>query len=95
MGSYIWRILIDKSHQSKGHAKQAIEKIIAEIKTMPHGEANYIYTSWSPENIGSKVLFESFGFKETKEAERYRGLYEADDNFEVVARLEMMEEIDC
>ena len=66
---YIWRILIDKNHQRKGYGKQAVEKIIAEIKTMPYGKADRIYTSWHPRNIGSKTLFESFGFVETGEVE--------------------------
>jgi len=41
---YIWRILIDKNHQGKGYGKQAIAKIIEEIKTMPHGKADRVYT---------------------------------------------------
>jgi len=62
---YIWRVLIDKNRQGKGYGKQAIEKIIEEIKTMPYGKADCIYTSWNPNNSASKALFESFGFVET------------------------------
>ena len=63
----IWRIMVDKNHQGKGYAKQAVEKVLEEIKTKPYGEANYIYTSYKPTNLASKSLFESFGFAETGE----------------------------
>jgi len=76
---YIWRILIDKNQQGKGYGKQAIEKIIEEIKTMPHGKADRIYTSWNPNNIASKLLFKSFGFVETGDT----------DGGEVVVRLDI------
>jgi len=76
---YIWRILIDKNQQKKGYGKQTVEKIIEEIKTMPYGKADRIYTSWNPNNIASKSLFESFGFFETGDI----------DGCEVVVRLDI------
>jgi diamine N-acetyltransferase len=82
---YIWRILIDKNQQRKGYGKQAIRKIIDEIKTMPYGKANRIYTSWNPKNTASKLLFESFGFVETGDLD---GDIE-DDEYEVVVMLEI------
>ena len=82
---YIWRILIDKNYQGKGYGKQAIAKIIEEIKTMPHGKADRIYTSWAPSNIPSKSLFESFGFIETGETE---GDME-DDDYEIIVKLDL------
>lgn len=82
---YIWRLMIDKNHQGKGYGKQAVEKIIAEIKTMPHGEAKNIFTSYEPDNIASKNLFKSFGFYETGEVE---GDIESND-YEVIAKLDI------
>ena len=82
---YIWRILIDKNHQGKGYGKQTITKIIDEIKTMPYGEADRIYTSWSPNNIPSKSLFEPLGFFETGEID---GDKESGD-YEVVVMLDI------
>ena len=76
---YIWRLLIDKNHQRKGYGKQAIEKVIEEIKTMPYGKADRIYVSYEPDNIGSKSLFASLGFVETGEV----------DDSEVVANLDI------
>ena len=61
----LWRIMVDKNHQGKGYAKQAVAKVLEEIKTKPYGEANYVYTSYKPTNIAIKSLFESFGFIET------------------------------
>lgn len=82
---YIWRLMIDKNHQRKGYGRQAVEKIIAEIKTMPYGEANSVFTSYEPNNIGSKTLFASLGFKETGEVE---GDIESGD-YELIAKLEI------
>jgi len=82
---YIWRILIDRNQQGKGYGKQAIAKIIDEIKTMPYGKADRIYTSWAPDNIASKMLFESFGFVETGEVD---GSLEEGD-YEIVVRLDI------
>ena len=82
---YIWRILIDKNQQRKGYGKKTIAKIIEEIKTMPYGKANRIYTSWNPKNTASKSLFESFGFIET-------GTFDGDldeDDYEVIVRLDI------
>lgn len=80
---YIWRLFIDINHQRKGCGRQAIQKVIAEIKTMPHGKADRIYVSWHPENIGSKTLFTSLGFVETGETEG-----DAYDD-EIIARLDI------
>jgi len=62
---HLWRFMVDKNHQGKGYGKQAAKKIIAEIKTMPYGKADYIYLSYEPENTVVKTLFASLGFEET------------------------------
>lgn len=80
---YIWRLFIDENHQRKGYGNQAIQKIVAEIKSMPHGKADRIYVSWHPNNIVSKSLFESLGFTETGEVEG-----DADD-VEIIAKLDI------
>lgn len=80
---YIWRLFIDINHQRKGYGRQAIQKIITEIKTMPHGKADRIYASWHPNNIGSKSLFASLGFVETGEIDG-----DADD-YEIIVKLDI------
>jgi len=81
-GYLIWRILFDVKHQGKGYGKQAVEKVIEEIKTYPFGKADYIYLSYEPENIVSKHLFHSFGFADTDKKF-------AEDDDEIIARLEI------
>ncbi|MCL2015483.1 MAG: GNAT family N-acetyltransferase [Defluviitaleaceae bacterium] len=64
---FFWLLMIDKRHQKKGYGRQAAQKIIAEVKTKPHGDAAHFYTSYYTKNVVSKRLFESLGFVETKE----------------------------
>jgi diamine N-acetyltransferase len=33
---YFWRLMIDKNHQGKGYGKQAVAKILEEVKTEPY-----------------------------------------------------------
>lgn len=80
---YIWRLFIDVNHQRKGYGRQAIQKIIAEIKTMPYGKVDRIYVSWDPNNNGSKTLFTSLGFVETGEIEG------DGDDCEIIAKLDI------
>ena len=61
----IWRVMIDKNHQRKGYAKQAVAKVLEEIKTMPYGKVPHVYTSYNPNNTASRNLFASLGFEET------------------------------
>ena len=76
---HIWRLMLDKNHQGKGYGKQAVEKVIDEIKTFPHGKANSIYMSYESENAASKKLFHSFGFVDTNKK------FTVDDD-EIIAR---------
>jgi len=62
---YLWRFMVDKNYQGKGYGKQALAQIFDEIKQMPNGKADYCYTSYDPENVVAKKLYESFGFVET------------------------------
>ena len=80
---HIWRILFDVAHQGKGYGKQAVDKIIEEIKTLPMGEAKSIYMSYEPENKVSKNLFHSFGFVDTNKKF-------APDDDEIIAKLELL-----
>lgn len=82
---YIWRLLIDKNHQRKGYGRQAVAKVISEIKTMPYGEGGSIFVSYEPTNVGSKTLFASLGFKETGEID---GDINSDD-YELIAKLSL------
>jgi len=77
---HIWCIIVDKNHQGKGYGRQMVEKMIAEIKTLPHDKGDYIYTSYDLGNVTSKTLFDSLGFVDT--GERFD-----DDDDEIIVRL--------
>jgi diamine N-acetyltransferase len=64
---YLWRLMIDKNHQGKGYGKQAMKKIIEEIKTFPLGPSETFTTSYEMSEAGPKKFYESLGFKATGE----------------------------
>jgi diamine N-acetyltransferase len=74
---YFWRLMIDKDHQRKGYGKQAVKRILDEVKRKPIGAADHIYISYEPENTVAQTLYKSFGFEETGQI----------DDGELVARL--------
>lgn len=58
---WIYRLMIDNNHQSKGYGKTAMERLIERIKEdMNH---RVIYISFEPENVWAKQLYEKLGFK--------------------------------
>jgi len=61
---YVWRLLVDKNHQGRGIGREMLRQIMDEIKTKPHGEAEYCYSSYNPDNIASKTTFKSYGYEE-------------------------------
>ena len=61
----LWKLMIDVNHQGKGYGKQAILKIIDEMKTMPNGPASYIDVHVCPDNEVAMKLYDSLGFKDS------------------------------
>ena len=59
------RFMIDKSHQGKGFGKQAMEKILELVKTLPQGPADAMCLSYKPDNDFVRGFYKSFGFVET------------------------------
>ena len=57
---WIYRIMIDTKHQSKGYGRQAMELLINRIKE--DKEHHVIFISFEPENEWAKVMYESIGF---------------------------------
>lgn len=67
-GNYnLWRLMIDRKHQSKGYGKQALDLALEFIRAFPCGEAEYCWLSYEPENDVARSLYRSFGFIETGE----------------------------
>lgn len=59
----ICRIMIDHKYQGKGYGKEALRKIIKEMKNFKH--CNEVFLSFDPDNLIGRRLYESFNFKDT------------------------------
>ena len=67
-GNYnLWRLMIDKAYQNRGHGKEAVSLALEFIKSMPCGEAEYCWLSYEPDNAVARQMYRSFGFEETGE----------------------------
>lgn len=67
-GNYnLWRLMIDERYQGKGYGKAAMKEILGFIAEEPCGPAELCWLSYEPENTAAKMLYESFGFRETGE----------------------------
>jgi len=62
---YFWRFMVDIKYQGKGYGKAALLQLLDEIKSKPHGEAEYCYVSYEPKNVGAKEMYDKLGFAET------------------------------
>ncbi|WP_152393140.1 GNAT family N-acetyltransferase [Paenibacillus guangzhouensis] len=63
----ILRLMIDHRYQNRGYGREAMEKIMAFIRTRPAGPARYCWISYKDENVHAKKLYESFGFRDSGE----------------------------
>lgn len=67
-GNYcILRLMIGQQYQNRGYGREAMERILAFIRSFPAGHAQYCWIPYSPANIAAKKLYESFGFRENGE----------------------------
>lgn len=62
---YICRFMIDRQCQGQGYGREALDKVLGLIKTLPQGNAVSVFISYHPNNIVAKSLYASFGFVET------------------------------
>ena len=62
---FIWHFMIDKNYQGKGYGKLAFEKMLADIETMPYGEAQNVDLFYHKNNVIAKELYASLGFVES------------------------------
>lgn len=72
------RFMMGEAFQNKGLGRKAFAEAVNYLKTLPHGPATAIYTSYEPDNHVAKNLYAQFGFIEF-----------AEDAGESVARLEL------
>ncbi|MBR0577332.1 GNAT family N-acetyltransferase [Proteiniclasticum sp. BAD-10] len=57
---WIFRLMIDKNHQSKGYGREAMELLLTLIRQDP--EHHCVYISFEPENDWAKALYTKLGF---------------------------------
>ena len=69
----LWRLMIDEKHQKKGYGREATRLAIEFVKTFPCGPAEYLVTSYEPENTVAQRLYQSFGFVETGDVDEEDG----------------------
>lgn len=76
-GDYgIWRFMIDAKHQGSGLGRQALTKLIDEIRA--HDGVRQITISYMPDNDAARRFYASFGFVE-------RGIDDCDEMVAVLA----------
>lgn len=61
----VFKIMIDRRHQSKGYGKEAMRHAIKFSKAFPCGKARLLELTYQPENVIAKNLYSSLGFVET------------------------------
>ncbi|MCM2674510.1 GNAT family N-acetyltransferase [Alkalicoccobacillus plakortidis] len=62
---FIWHFMVGERYQGKGYGKLAFEKMLADIGTMPYGEAENVGLFYRTSNAIAKKLYTSFGFVDT------------------------------
>lgn len=60
---FLWRLMIDKSHQHKEYGKLAMEMVIDYVSTLPN--AKELLTSCVPGENSPEVFYSHMGFKFT------------------------------
>ena len=75
---YLWRFMIDTRYQKMGIGKQAIQLLVAEVRTRP--KAAELLVSYVPDEDGPGPFYNKLGFKPTGEME----------GIEEVARLDLL-----
>jgi diamine N-acetyltransferase len=64
---FLWRFMIDKHHQRKGYGSQAMQELIAYVKSLPN--AKELLVSYAPGKGNPSPFYKKCGFVETGEWE--------------------------
>ena len=65
----IWHLMIDKEHQGRGYAKEAMRLCLEYIAGKPFGDSRKVVMTCAPENIPAMRLYRGLGFRETGHAD--------------------------
>lgn len=63
----LWRLMVDRNYQRRGYGVQILNAVLALVKTFPYGKADYLWTSYDPDNERAREIYLRFGFAETGE----------------------------
>ena len=58
----IWHMMIDESMQGKGYGGEALDRVIAYIKTKPFGDSDRVALTCNKYNPIARKLYERKGF---------------------------------
>ena len=75
--------LVDAKHQNKGYEAEALRLLIAEIETLPHGNAAAIFAAYDPEETDCASLYADASFAVT---DMNWGAIDPDDNDLIVRK---------
>ena len=60
---FLWRLMIDKSHQGKGHGRAAVEALVEHVRTRPGAQKLLVSHVKSADRLG--CFYQSLGFRYT------------------------------
>ena len=75
----IWHMMIDESMQGHGYGNEALDQVLAYIKTKPFGDSNRVALTCYKNNPIARIVYENKGFTAT-------GI-EDDDEIELVLQI--------
>ena len=58
----IWHMMIDESMQGRGYGGQALDRVLAYIRTKPFGGSDRVALTCNKNNAAARKLYESRGF---------------------------------
>ena len=58
----IWRFMLDKRHQRRGHGIKAMALLLDQLRSEP--DVKKIFISYLPENLVARAFYAKFGFSE-------------------------------
>ena len=61
----IWHMMIDRAEQGRGYGGDALDRVLAYIRTRPFGDSARVALTCSKDNPAARRLYESRGFAPT------------------------------
>ena len=61
----IWHMMIDRAEQGRGYGREALNRVMAYIRTKPFGDSDRVALTCHRANVVARRLYEGMGFAET------------------------------